>query len=108
MSHETRLLLAHKIRYLRRIRGWSQEALAEASNLHRTYIGAVERCERNISLDNLAKVATALDTDIATLFTATEIGYSSRYRIREITTCYKSFIPANGGNNWHQPSQISV
>ena len=106
MSHETRLLLAHKIRHLRRIRGWSQEALAEASNLHRTYIGAVERCERNISLDNLAKVATALDTDIATLFTATKIGYSRRYQIREIAACYKSFMATNGGNNWHYLSQI--
>ena len=54
-----RQLLARRLRVLRAARGWSQEVLAQLSGLHRTYISSVERTHRNISIDNLEKLAAA-------------------------------------------------
>ncbi|MFN8403406.1 MAG: helix-turn-helix transcriptional regulator [Anaerolineales bacterium] len=45
-------IFAENIKMLRQAQGLSQEALADKAGLHRTYIGAVERCERNITLFN--------------------------------------------------------
>lgn len=56
-------ILGERIRKRRIKLGWSQETLAEHSNLHRTYIGAVERGERNISVINILKISRALDVD---------------------------------------------
>lgn len=46
----------------------SQEKLAERAGLHRTYIGMIERAEKNITLTNIAKVAAALNVEIKSLF----------------------------------------
>lgn len=56
------LLLGEKVRKLRHEQSMSQEELAEVAGLHRTYIGAIERGERNVSLKNILRLAKALDT----------------------------------------------
>ena len=62
-----RARLASNMRERRRMAGISQEFLAELAGLHRTYIGAVERAERNVSIDNIEKIAIALETDVSNL-----------------------------------------
>ena len=57
-----------RVRALRTEKGWSQEDFAFECGLHRTYIGAVERGERNISLENIKKIANIFRIDIAELF----------------------------------------
>ena len=47
--------------------GLSQEALADLCGLHRTYIGSVERAERNISVDNIEVIAQALSCSVCDL-----------------------------------------
>ncbi|KQY88248.1 helix-turn-helix transcriptional regulator [Pelomonas sp. Root1444] len=59
--------LAHHLRSLRAAHGMSQEALADLADLHRTYVGSIERCERNVSLDNVERLAAALGVDICQL-----------------------------------------
>ena len=52
--------LARNMRRLRAARGLSQEALAFDSGVNRTYLSAVERAERNVSIDNIARIAKGL------------------------------------------------
>ncbi len=56
------------VRHHRKAQGYSQESFADASGLHRTYIGAIERGERNVSIDNIARIAEALGLQIGELF----------------------------------------
>ena len=53
-----------KVRDLRKERKLSQEQLAHVANVHRTYIGMIERAEKNITLLNIEKIATALDVSV--------------------------------------------
>lgn len=57
-----------RVRALRRERGWSQEKLAHQTQLDRSYVGGVERGQRNVSLLNVQKIADALDVPVRKLF----------------------------------------
>ena len=67
MKANARKRLAQRVRLMRTRRGWSQEVLAELSGLNRSYIGAVERAEHNIGLDNIERIAEALETGLPEL-----------------------------------------
>ncbi len=62
-------ILADNVRTERIRQGLSQEELAEKSGFHRTYIGMIERAERNITLRNLERLAGALELSITDLVT---------------------------------------
>ena len=57
-----------RLRELRLARGLSQEKLAFKSGMHRTYLGSIERGERNPSLKNIASIAKALGVTLSQLF----------------------------------------
>lgn len=52
-----------KVQQLRKEQGLSQECLAEKAGVHRTYIGMIERAEKNITLLNIEKIAKALNVE---------------------------------------------
>jgi len=60
-------VFAHWVIFYRKKYNWSQEELAEKADLHRTYIGSIERCERNITLINADKIAQALSVKLTDL-----------------------------------------
>lgn len=66
--HKVRLRFGQKVRDLRKEQGYSQEAFAEECGLHRTYIGAIERGERNVSIDNIARISHTLKMKLPVLF----------------------------------------
>jgi transcriptional regulator with XRE-family HTH domain len=62
-----RLTFASNLRKVRTANGLSQEKLADLCDLHRTYVSSVERGERNITVDNMERLAAALGVDIRDL-----------------------------------------
>jgi transcriptional regulator with XRE-family HTH domain len=62
-----RLIFAENLRKARLVKKLSQEDLAELANLHRTYIGSVERAERNVSIDNMERLAAAVGISLPSL-----------------------------------------
>jgi transcriptional regulator with XRE-family HTH domain len=71
MHYSARLTFSQNVRKARLEKGLSQEDLAEIADLHRNYIGGVERGERNISIDNMEKLAAALGASIPALLQST-------------------------------------
>lgn len=61
-------VFAANVKKYRNIMGLSQEAFSEKAGLHRTYISAVEREKRSIALDNVQKIADALEIETYLLF----------------------------------------
>lgn len=62
-------IFGRQVRRYRKLKGISQEELASLCELHRTYIGAIERGERNVSLNNVEKISEALGVPVDLLLT---------------------------------------
>jgi transcriptional regulator with XRE-family HTH domain len=63
----TRRIFAENLRKARLAKKLSQEDLGELADLHRTYVGSIERAERNVSIDNIERLAVALGVSPASL-----------------------------------------
>lgn len=74
--HAARALLAENVVRLRAERGMSQEALALDAGLHRTFVAHVERQARNISLDNIERLAKALNVPVGELLRLPDSAHS--------------------------------
>lgn len=68
MNDNIRILFGQKVREFRLSKGLSQEELAFSCGLHRTYISDIERGTRNVSLDNIKRIAEALNLSPKELF----------------------------------------
>jgi transcriptional regulator with XRE-family HTH domain len=68
MKKEILIKFGNKVRERRTALGLSQEELANRAGVHRTYIGMIERAEKNITLENIEKIAKALKISIADFF----------------------------------------
>ena len=78
-TRSIRATLANNVRDLRKLRGLSQEALADLAGLHRTYVGSIERMERNATLSTLEALAGALNVNVGGLLTGRPgVGSSTR------------------------------
>jgi len=67
-DQETLMKIGKNIRMYRMNKGWSQEELAHECDLHRTYIGSIERGERNITILNLLKIKEKLGVTLEKLY----------------------------------------
>lgn len=73
-KHEILNLFGENVRKFRRLLNLSQEELAHKADLHRTYIGMIERAEKNITLVNIEKIANALEVKIEDLLKHSDNG----------------------------------
>ena len=78
--NELLVVLGKRIHDLRAARKWSQEEFAHVSGFHRTYVGQIERGEKNMSFDNLVKVADALGLTMSALLDGLEHGTTSNLK----------------------------
>ena len=72
MQEDLLLTFGKTIRQIRLSKNISQEKFADLCNLHRTYISDIELGKRNVSLENIGKMASALDMNISELFQEVE------------------------------------
>ncbi len=67
-QYPVQIAFGQRVRGLREAKGWTQEELAEKADIHRTYLGGIERGLRNVALRNIAKIAQAFDLSLSEFF----------------------------------------
>jgi transcriptional regulator with XRE-family HTH domain len=98
MSDLTLKLIGKRIRDLRKQRGLSQEQLAEQANFHYTYIGGVERAEKNISVLNLVKISNALNVGLYDLFEYTRLSNRTKDKSEDLEHIVNLLLSLNSSD----------
>ncbi|NEW06873.1 helix-turn-helix transcriptional regulator [Paenibacillus sp. SYP-B3998] len=88
-------LVGERIRQLRKLKKMSQEQLGELAQLQSSYIGGVERGERNVSLETLEKIIRALDLSYSQFFSFGEIGVSDKLSKEELIEVFSGELMTN-------------
>ncbi len=78
IKSSARRIFAENLRKARLVKKLSQEDLAELSGLHRTYVGSVERAERNVSIDNMERLSAAVGVSLPDMLKGVSDETSSR------------------------------
>ncbi|MDQ0162718.1 helix-turn-helix domain-containing protein [Aeribacillus alveayuensis] len=79
--------IGERIRNFRKQKGWSQEELADKASLHSTYIGQIERGEKNATIESIEKIANALEVSLEDLFKSIQpIEKKEDYTLSQIIT----------------------
>ncbi len=81
--------IAKRIRELRQLKEWSQEELAEKADLHPTFIGNIERAEKNSTITTLEKIAQALSISLPELLSFPDDQLIASANAKTLTTAYK-------------------
>ena len=89
-SKDAKVLLGCRIRYLRNLKGWTQQKLGEEADVNYKFIGEIERGQQNPSFAILVKIAAALEADLPELFRFEQEELSRKEVEREITNIVKS------------------
>ncbi len=76
--------LGVRIRQLRKIKGWTQEVLAEKADMDYKYLGAIERGEKNLTLTNIERIAKGLGIEVYQLFLFSLKGVQPEEKITEV------------------------
>jgi transcriptional regulator with XRE-family HTH domain len=92
-AENTQRNLGRRIRDMRMKHGWSQEQFAGVCGLHRTYMGHVERGEKNVSLSTVLRVANALGVGLAELFGGPQGGLKQKRRRLDDGFAVNRFTP---------------
>lgn len=104
MSDITKIL-GQRIRNYRTSNGLSQEKLAELSGCHPTYIGQIERGEKNATIESISKISAALNVSLSTLFE--KLGYDNGKTISIPLKCYE-FLSAKTNEEQEQLYRILI
>lgn len=97
-DREVLKLVGARIRALRKERGYSQESLGEKGGFHFSYIGQIERGEKNVSLVNLAKIAESLDVNLIQLFAYVEEDFEVTENEKEISEIVQMLRDSSSDN----------
>ncbi|MET3938227.1 transcriptional regulator with XRE-family HTH domain [Paenibacillus sp. PvP094] len=97
-NREVLKLVGARIRALRKERGYSQESLGEKGGFHFSYIGQIERGEKNVSLVNLAKIADSLDVNLIQLFAYIDEVTETTESEKQITSIVELLRESNPAN----------